>query len=438
MKKIYYNLLIHISLPILLKIVGGKIRPLYFYVELKKGYMTSDISVLQHFKTKYAFVDEFGAFGFDFEKEGCTTHFIITAIIVDEDDLENVSIKLETIRRRYFQSGEIKSSKIGKKHQRRIAILNDIKDLPFHIFSFVCDKEKIFENSGLRFKKTFYKFLNDLVYAELRTYFTSLVISADEIGANDYLKSFANYIRSKEKPLTLFDQCTFRFANSKHNNIIQIADLISGSLAYKYDKKMSKKIDNIDYQELLFDKIFRIDYFPKDFDSFMVPEKDLKPDYNPLIANLCYRKAKSFIDDYSLSDNDETKQQLIVLKYLLFRFMNRSARNYIPTPEIIRQLNYCGYSNINTRYFRNKIIAKLRDRDVIISSCHDGYKIPSTEKDLYAFVNHERRIIEPMLSRLMRCNDIIKMGTNGEIVLLSDPKYNVLSTIIKQQQLTYD
>ena len=37
--------------------------------------------------TKYAFIDEFGAFGFDFSNPGCSSHFIITAIVVNEDDL---------------------------------------------------------------------------------------------------------------------------------------------------------------------------------------------------------------------------------------------------------------------------------------------------------------------------------------------------------------
>ena len=41
--------------------------------------------------TKYAFVDEFGAFGYDFSNSGCTTHFIISAIIVDRDNLQIVA-----------------------------------------------------------------------------------------------------------------------------------------------------------------------------------------------------------------------------------------------------------------------------------------------------------------------------------------------------------
>ena len=33
---------------------------------------------------KFAYLDEFGAFGFNFDSNGCTSHFIVSAVIVDE------------------------------------------------------------------------------------------------------------------------------------------------------------------------------------------------------------------------------------------------------------------------------------------------------------------------------------------------------------------
>ena len=144
---------------------------------------------------KYAFIDEFGAFGYDFDNQGCTTHFLIGAVIVDESNLSFVSERVENIRKKYFQQGEIKSSKIGRNHKRRISILNELKQLPFHIFAFVCDKRKIYENSGLRYKQSFYKFLNNIVHQELRISYNNLTITADEVGGNDYLQSFATYVR---------------------------------------------------------------------------------------------------------------------------------------------------------------------------------------------------------------------------------------------------
>lgn len=381
--------------------------------------------------TKYAFVDEFGAFGYDFSNSGCTTHFIISAIIVDRDNLPIVANGVSAIRQKYFQQGEIKSSKIGKNHKRRITIINELKQLPFQIFAFVCDKQKVYENSGLRFKKSFYKFLNNIVYQELRVAYSNLAITADEIGDNDYLQSFAEYVKSKEIPLDLFDNSQFRFENSKYNVILQLADVISGSLAYHYDERKKLEAEGYNYISILGDKILRIKVFPETFETFNVNQNDHNPEYNPEIADICYRKAKYFIEINSKTEDVETKQQIAILNYLLFRFMNKSPRKYIPTKELINQLVYLGYEKMSLQTFRNKIIAKLRDNEVIISSSTGGYKIPSTEKELYDFVNHGKSIIMPMISRLKTCNDVIRMGTDGKINLFEKAEYNSLSKMFE-------
>ena len=382
--------------------------------------------------TKYAYVDEFGAFGYNFESEGCSTHFIITAIIVDEKDISVVKQNVEIIRNKYFPNGEIKSSRIGKDHRKRISILNELKVLPFKIFALVCDKRKIFEQSGLRFKPSFYKFINNLAYQELRTSFSNLVITADEVGENDYLQSFAKYIREREVPLSLFDQSLFRFENSKDNLIIQVADIIAGSLAYNYDEHKKEKAYGNNYISILSSKILMIKEFPQTFANFNIQQNDSNPQYNAQIADICYRKAKFFMETHNGSGELDVKQQLAVLDYLLFRFMNRSPRKYIPTKELINQLCYLGFEKMSIQAFRAKIIAKLRDNEVIISSSPNGYKIPSSEEELEDFVNRGKTIILPMLSRLKKCNDIIKLGTSGGIDLFQRAEYQVLANMFKE------
>ncbi|WP_373774862.1 DUF3800 domain-containing protein [Porphyromonas loveana] len=382
---------------------------------------------------KYAFVDEFGAFGYNFNNGGCSTHFIISAIIVDEVDLPYVANATEDIRKKYFQTGEMKSSKIGRNHHRRLAILKELKKLPIYIFSFVCDKQKVYENSGLRYKESFYKFLNDMVYQELRIAYKNLIITADKLGGNDYLQSFANYVQSKERPISLFDKSAFRFEDSKHQVIIQAADLISGALAYNYDLRKKEEADGYNYLSFLDSKILRVKIFPETKDSFDVNEAKLDPTYNYQIASICFRKAKHFIETHSNTEDDVVRQQIAILNYLLFRFMNRSTRTYIPTKELINQLVYLGYEKLSTQTFRSKIIANLRDNEVVISSSSKGYKIPSTEQEVSDFINHGKNIILPMLLRLKKCNDIIKMGTNGNINLFDKAEYSSLSKMFTEE-----
>lgn len=381
--------------------------------------------------TKYAFVDEFGAFGFDFSNDGCSSHFIITAIIVDEDNLSFLSDEVEKIRKKYFQTGEMKSSKIGINHKRRISILNDLKNLPFFVFSIVCNKRKIYENSGLRYKKSFYKFLNNIVYQELRISYSNLIITADELGGNDYLQSFAEYVRSKEVSLTLFDKSLFRFEKSNNDVIIQVADIISGSLAYSFDIQKKENVGDFNFRSVIDSKILRIKEYPQTFETFNITQDNLNSEYNPKVAETCYRKAKYFIEKNRNKEDVSIKQQIAILEYLLFRFMNKSPRKYIPTRELINQLVYLGYDKLSMQTFRNKVIANLRDKEVIISSSKEGYKIPSTEKELSDFINHGKTIIMPMLSRLKKCNDIIKMGTEGEIDLFKKAEFQDLAKMIE-------
>ena len=181
------------------------------------------------------------------------------------------------------------------------------------------------------------------------------------------------------------------------------------------------------------DKILRIKEFPETFETFNAEQGDLNPEYNKEIALICYRKAEHFIMKNKDTSDIDVQQQIVILKYLLFRFMNKSPRSYIPTKELINQLVYLGYEKMSIQTFRNKIIAKLRDNEVIISSSPNGYKIPSTEKELHDFINHGKSIIMPMLSRLKICNDVIRMGTDGKINLFQRAEYNSLSKMFEDQ-----
>jgi len=67
----------------------------------------------------YAFIDESGAFGWDLENPTVSTTLIISAVLVKESNLGTMMTEVERLRKRIFQTGEIKSSHIGQNHNRR-------------------------------------------------------------------------------------------------------------------------------------------------------------------------------------------------------------------------------------------------------------------------------------------------------------------------------
>jgi len=184
----------------------------------------------------YAFTDESGNHGFNFENEGVSTFFIVTAILVAENNLSKIENEVESARKKYFQTGEMKSSLVGKNHKRRNVILRELLNSDFKIFSVVVDKQKIYKDSGLMYKESFYKFVNNLVHKELRYAFKKLAVCADEIGGNEYMKGFCKYVRDNEEIPDLFGEREFYFENSKNSVLIQLADFISGTLACVYER----------------------------------------------------------------------------------------------------------------------------------------------------------------------------------------------------------
>lgn len=375
----------------------------------------------------YAFTDESGAFGWDLENENVSTHFLITAILVEESDLYSLKTSVEAIRKKYFQTGEMKSSHVGKNHKRRIRILADLLPLPFSVFTVIIDKTKLADSRGLHNRSSFYKFSNNIVHKELQYLFSKLTIVADEYGRSEYMKSFSEYVKARVPTPNLFGESDFLFANSQNDILIQLADFICGSLSFDYDLH-KKDSSNPVFRKILDKKITRIECYPKSYENYTVESSALAKDYDPQIATICLRKAAEYLEKYKNEEDDGVKAQIIVLKYLLFRFMNNDTRKYIPTKELMNQLNYTIHADMSTQAFRTKIIGGLRDKGVIISgsSAKKGYKIPSNTNELYDFINHGTSIIIPMLERLKKCRDIIKLGTLNQVDLFEKTEYAAL------------
>lgn len=383
---------------------------------------------------KFAFVDEFGAFGFQFDKPNVSTHFIVTAIIVEEDDVESLVSSIESIRSKYFQKGEIKSSNIANNHRRRINILNEVKSLPFHVYTLVCDKRKIRQDSGLIYIDSFYKYINNLLYADLQSHFRNIAIYADARSGTAWRQSFQEYVHKKQESqqLALWDEFSFQLAESKQNVLVQLADLIGGAIAYSYDEAKKKVAEGNNYISLLNDKILHIRHFPEVYDVDSLPTKTQNKEWDSKIAEICYRRVLSFIKENEGKGDEDIKQQLIVLHYLKFRFMNNDSGRYISTKELVTHLINCGYPKMQTQNFRMKIIARLRDKGVILASSKTGYKIPVNETEIYDFVNHGKTIIMPMLSRLRKCHDTIWIGTNGRIDLFEKAEYKTIAALLEK------
>lgn len=372
---------------------------------------------------KIAYVDEFGNNSFEFETQG--SHFIVAAIICQQDKIEQIENSINNIRKKHgFQTGEIKSSKVSKNYKRRIRILEDLVKLDFSIYAVIIDKRELY-GQGFKFKKSFYKYLNNLLYKELFRTFPELELYVDENGGNDYMIEFKKYV-FKHHNTNLFSGSEFDIKDSKNEKLIQLADFIAGTLGYIFDITKANEFSE-DFKNIIEPKVSAINFFPKKYSFEEIIESNTDFEFDPLIAEVSLKRINSFLE--SCIGNDQQKiDQINFLRLLLLFHRVYYKSKYVLTNEIFKHLNQNRDSDLKNEYFRTKVVGNLRDQGIMISSSRNGYKIPTTRKDLESFVSHGNRIILPMLNRINEMRKAIKLVSGNELDILE--KFDELQKII--------
>lgn len=210
-------------------------------------------------RERFVFVDESGDPDIEISKEGTSDYFVLSAVIVDKDKLENQLEEALLIIDRFFPRGQIKSSKIGGNLPRRQRILEEVAQLSFTHYSQVIDKSLVLSDSGLRYRRSFVKFINRILYENLFESFSDIRVIADQHGTSDFMLGFADYLQ-RRLPQRLFERSTFEFADSIDHPFIQIADLVAGTINRCYRGQ-----DPMDLLQLLRDHTIIIDEWPPRF-----------------------------------------------------------------------------------------------------------------------------------------------------------------------------
>lgn len=377
---------------------------------------------------QYAFVNEYGHYGFDFEQLETSTHFIIVSILVKGSDKEILEQEVERIKLKHFQHGEIDDN-------LRMEILNDLKDLPFKVYAYVIDKRKIREDSGVTYEKTFIKFFNRKIFEDLFRTFDTLDLVADEHGPKEFMQEFIAYVKQRCIP-DLFNYSTFGFNNSQSQILLELSEFIAGTIAKGYDGKYHSKQYPAFYK-LLKNKIITINLWPHDYKHYLYDYHFEKTDSetDQIIIKQAVNLAYQYIEEHRKSEEEDERVRIDLLKFLLFN-LKENPDEYVYTEEILDNLNAIRINKIKQHYFRSNIVSKLRDQGLLIASSNKGYKLPVCLNDLYDFVNLSSLTIHPMIQRVAKCRDQILLATNREIDILEKSEYEYLKRMIEMEKNT--
>lgn len=321
----------------------------------------------------------------------------------------------------------MKSNTIGNNSRRRIRILNEILQIDFKTIFLIANKKKFYKGGPLSsYKQVFIKYLHDILYQRLYNAYPKLKIVLDEIGYTEFQAGFKNYVKGKRPRFNFFDEYDFDFIDSKKNAMIQIADLLAGTL-----NRQLQFPNEADYRKILNDKLLDIIDFPETFEEYTLNKKNIKNgEFNNDIFEISYRSAKIFLEKYNNIEELQTRLQKEFIYYLLFQCKINPTR-FITSNEILSILSEFRINRVRRDYFYRQIVAPLRDEGVIISSTTQGYKIPISESDILAYINQTNTIVAPMLHRLRICRDKIKIKTNGKLDILESKVFARLKSYLK-------
>jgi len=371
-----------------------------------------------------AFADEFGNNSFDFESQG--SHFIVASVIINLEEADTVNSQLEEIRKKFFQTGEIKSNKVAGNHKRRILILEALQNVKFSIYSVVVNKEKLF-GEGFKYKQSFYKYLNGILYKELYRTFPQLELKVDEHGGNDFMLSFKKYVETNHIR-NLFEGSDFHIRKSHSELGVQLADFIAGTLGYIFDKNKKSNFSN-QFRELLSNKLISLNHFPKQYEINEFVETTLYSEYDETISTLSLNRIFDFIDKTNATSDDK-RDQLNFMKLLVLFHQANHHKKYTTADEFIRHLNVNREKKLRKERFTN-LVGSLRDKGILIASSRDGYKVPTTSLELKRYIRHGNSIVLPLLSRIEECRKAILLATNKSYDILNDNEFKKLKRLLE-------
>ena len=361
----------------------------------------------------YAFVDESGNSDLDTSKGGSSGFFIVCSILVAEKDLDTAYAQAETLRKRHFQTGEIKSANLKPKDpDRRARILNELAELPFKLYFTVVDKSRIHKDGGLRIKTSFIKYVNGLLYERLFRAYPDLQMIVDEHGGQEFQESLKSYVAERFVDDLFGDKDAFQTMASKDNVLVQVADFFAGSVAQIYEEKASEEAV-LAYKKILRSLTLGMLEWPSKYQSLLPPPTDESGYADYQVHQEALRQANLFSERVDEHPDEDERLQLRILRFLRFQ-SEFITKDYVPTAEIVAHLKDSGFGDVNDQRIRSSGIAKLRDADVIITSAAKGYKIPQTRADINEFLERASGIVVPLLERVKKAREVYRLSSRGE------------------------
>lgn len=368
------------------------------------------------------YIDESG--NTDLEDRNNDKRFYVSvAIVTKKGDEQPLIQMLDTISRKFNNGQPFKSSKIGHNIDRRLLLFKELEQVPFQYIALVVDKSKVDDDSGLRYKRTFYKNVNKRLYHMMgRSGWGYIHAYVDAYGKSEFQEEAFSYFERKFGLLTK-TQITFEQKNDKKDRLVQLADIVSGSIRNWLTEGIlgdSEEKDKAKYAALraaMIEKEIALTCWPILYAApETIPVSDRQGENNErdlAIRNVMLSVASELITKYEASDKIEEQRRCEVLKALIEAKIE--GKN-IYCDELIDVCNRGCERLIGRKAFLSEIIGGIRREGVVITGTNKGYRLATTAADINAYLQQDKTVIMPMMSKLERARSLIKSRVQFDIL----------------------
>lgn len=374
-----------------------------------------------------AFVDETGTNELDADKPNVSHLFICVAVLVDDAGFATTDAALRQLSQDLCGGAEITSKRIGANHQRRLDFLAGIQHLPFSYLALVVNKDRIPKDSGLQYKPSFYKFINRMLYERLAKSGENLRIVADQLGGTEFMESFRPYLQQRVLP-NLFHDFQHSFADSASTPLIQLADLIAGTLSYCFDPAR-RGPHSSQFRALLRSRETGVECWP--WEGLAEADDTVaSASADEQLQRTLRNRVVRFLREHENSSDVDRQMQALTLNHLLLarRFEDRESQAIV-SDILTARLKNAGFEELGKQPFQSRIIGKIRDEGIILAGTTDGYRLALTVEDIRDYLDHDSSIIEPMLGRMLKARETVHTDTAGTFDILDHPAYLRLKNI---------
>ena len=194
------------------------------------------------------FVDESGDPGLKLN-QGSSRHFVVALVIFnDHEEAEAVDARVDLLRRemRIHPRFEFHFNKCSRTFREQF--LRAISPYEFFYYGIVINKDpgKLCGES-FKHKESFYKYASGLVFENAKGVLTNATVVIDGSGRKDFRKQLGTYLRRRINEPGQHRIRKVKVQDSSKNNLLQIADMVVGSINRSLGTKGDAKV----YREII-------------------------------------------------------------------------------------------------------------------------------------------------------------------------------------------